>query len=62
MNLTEQERTDIRKAIGMCLTRLRHKIRWQERTGGGKSPYKDKILSARKLRVSRLEELLSKFN
>lgn len=34
MDFTEQEKADIRKAIGMSLTRLRHKIRWHERTGG----------------------------
>lgn len=61
MDFSEQEKADIRKAIGMCLARLRHKIRWHERTGGGNSPYKDNILIARKERVNRLEELVKKF-
>lgn len=55
---TEQQLTDIKKCIGMTICRLRHKIRWHERTGGGKSEYKDNILAARKSRVERLEQLI----
>lgn len=57
-DFTEQQLTDIKKCIGMTLCRLRHEIRWHEHTGGGKSPYKDYILTQRKQRVERLEKLI----
>ena len=60
MKLSEREIQELCKCVGMTICRLKHKIRWHEKTGGGKSEYKDNILAGRKQRVERLELLLTK--
>ena len=60
MELSEREIIELRKCVGMTICRLNHKIRWHEKTWGGKSEYKDKILAGRKQRVERLNLLMEK--
>lgn len=60
MELSECEIIELRKCVGMTICLLNQKIRWHEKTGGGKSEHKDNILAGRKQRVERLNLLMKK--